>query len=325
MENFARQTGRDIPFFSISTGKLRRYFAWENFAMPFEVTAGFFQAKRLLKKIRPQAVMSKGGFVSVPVVLAAASLDIPVVLHESDVTPGLSNRICAKFAKIICVSWPETEKFFPQYKVVLTGIPVREEILHGSRERGLEITGFAGKKPVLLVVGGSLGAQFLNHLTAKILPKLLRSYDVVHVTGKSSGGLFSPTLTSGLATRGYRCFEYLHEELADIYALADVVLSRAGGGTLADLGVLRKPSVLIPLGTEGSRGDQIVNAEQFEKMGAAIVVAQQKATPGKLEGILTDLAGNEQKRRAMGQHAFEFGTRCLRAGNVIAELLVNVK
>lgn len=283
--------------------------------------------------------MSKGGYVSVPVVIAAWFLKIPVVLHESDISPGLANRICARFARLVCVAWPETQRYFPHNKTLVTGIPLRKKILHGEKKKGFSLCGFddeqglvksdgiqrskeLSKKPVLLIMGGSLGAQFLNHLTEKMLPKLLKFYDVVHVTGRGKKTAFE-SFESGNASRHYKQFEYLDSELADIYTITDVILGRAGANSLAEIAALKKPSILIPLGLEGSRGDQILNAEKFESMGAAIAIRQEKASAAAVEKILIELASDPKKREAMGKNAYEFGTKCVRAAELMADLVAD--
>ena len=329
-----------VPFQAISTGKLRRYFAWENFVDPFKVVAGVWEAWRALRAFKPDVVFSKGGFVSLPVVLAAAKLKIPVVLHEADVSPGLSNKMCAKFAKIICVSWGETMKAFPAKKVLWTGMPVRREVSGGVREKGLEFLGFSGRKPVLLVMGGSLGAQSVNRLIWSVLPELVRVYDVVHVTGAQSAerdavpgsrplsrdGILGEVMEHAMQTprTHYRAFPYLQAELFDVYACADVVVSRAGASALAELCVLGKPCVLIPLGASQSRGDQIVNAEVLASAGAAKVYMSDWNEPTKFVEIVRELGENDRQRAALSDAMQAFGERHRRAAGQIAEVIMSV-
>ncbi len=319
-----------VPFQAISTGKLRRYFSWENFIDPFKVVAGVWEAWRALRAFKPDVVFSKGGFVSLPVVFAAAKLRVPVILHEADVEPGLSHRMCAKFAKIICVSWGETMKAFTAKKVLWTGMPVRREVSSGVREKGLEFLGFSGRKPVLLVMGGSLGAQSVNRLVWSVLPELVRVYDVVHVTGpqevKSHDGVMGEVMEHAMETprAHYRAFPYLQAELFDVYACADVVVSRAGASALAELCVLGKPCVLIPLGASQSRGDQIVNAEVLASAGAAKVYMSDWNEPSKFVEMVCELGEDARRRAALSDAMQVFGERHRRAVGQIAEVIMSV-
>jgi len=322
----------DVPFAVISTGKLRRYFSMKNFTDPFRVVAGVFQAWRILRKWKPDVVFSKGGFVSVPVVLAAAKLHIPIIVHEADVTPGLANRICARFAKVVCVSWDETVKFFRTgggkdgnvgEKILFTGMPVRAEIFRGVRDRGLKFLRFEDLKPILLVMGGSLGAKSLNSLVWKCLEKLVKYYNVVHLIGAAA----EKSLVEFLEKRNssYRIFPYLQDELADVYAATDVVVSRAGGGAIAELCALEKPTVLVPLGTSQSRGDQVVNANILATARAAEVIV-----PGKNDGenfvkLLSDLARNEKRRELLRSHMKPFGEKFRRAAAIVAEIILSFR
>lgn len=259
-----------VPYTGIATGKLRRYFDFKNFSDPFRVLKGFGEAEKTLKELRPDIVFSKGGFVAVPVVWAAHRLHIPVVTHESDMTPGLANKLCLRAASRICCNFPETLKNLPEGKAVLTGSPIREKLLQGTREEGLAMTGFGGNKPVLMAIGGSLGSVAINTALRALLPRLLPQYDVIHVCGKGN-------LDAGLAdTAGYRQYEFLSDGLRNLYALSDVVISRAGANVICELLALQKPNILIPLPLDQSRGDQILNAASFEKQGFSFVLDQHK-------------------------------------------------
>lgn len=261
-----------IPYDGISTGKLRRYFDLKNFTDPFRVVKGFGEARKLLKKYRPDVIFSKGGFVSVPVVLAAKQLKIPVVIHESDMTPGLANKISIPAASKVCCNFPETAKSLPKGKAVVTGCPIRRELLTGSREAGLSFTGLSGEKPVILIIGGSLGSVAVNKAVRSILPQLLEDFEVVHLCGKGN-------LESTLAgTPGYVQYEYISDELCDLFAMADLVISRAGANAICELLALRKPNILIPLSAAASRGDQILNADSFRKQGFSEVIAEEDVT-----------------------------------------------
>ncbi|MBQ6819901.1 MAG: undecaprenyldiphospho-muramoylpentapeptide beta-N-acetylglucosaminyltransferase [Clostridium sp.] len=255
-----------IPYYEISSGKLRRYFDIKNFTDPFKVLNGVLQAKKILKKEKPDIIFSKGGFVAVPVVIAASIKKIPVVSHESDLTPGLANKLSAPFCNKLCVTFRESLKYIKDNKGVLTGTPIREEILKGSKEKGKKICGFKDNKEILLIIGGSLGAKSINDVIRKKLNELLKSYNIIHVCGKNN---LVPKLNK---TNGYIQFEYVKEELADLLKAADYVISRAGANVIFELLALRKPTLLIPLSKKTSRGDQILNANSFEKEGFSIVL-----------------------------------------------------
>ena len=271
----------DITYHVISSGKLRRYFSWKNFTDPFRVLRGMFQARRIMREVKPAAVFSKGGFVSVPVVIAAHGKHIPVVTHESDYTPGLANKINAKFADKICVTFEDTLSHVGA-KVVHTGTPIRPELYEGDKERGLSFLGFDDKKPILLVMGGSLGAAAVNDAVRAALPKLLASYDIVHLCGKGK-------VEESLAQPGYRQFEYVNEELPDVFAATDIVVSRAGANAVFEFLALSKPALLIPLPRSASRGDQILNAGYFARKGFAMVLEQESLTPETLLDAVNDL------------------------------------
>ena len=266
----------NIPYTGISTGKFRRYLDPKNFSDPFRVMKGFVEARNYLKNYQPDVVFSKGGFVSVPVVRAAASLHIPCIIHESDMTPGLANKLCIPVAEKVCCNFPETMKNIPADKAVLTGSPIRAELAQGSRLAGLNMCGFTANKPVIMVIGGSLGAANVNKAVRDALPKLLEDFQVVHLCGKDK---IDNLL---LNTPGYKQFEYIKAELKDIFAMADVVISRAGANAICEILALRKPNILIPLSAQASRGDQILNAASFEKQGYSIVIQEEELTNEKL-------------------------------------------
>ncbi len=259
-----------LPYHVISAGKLRRYFDLKNFTDLFRIIIGFFQSIILILKLRPSVIFSKGGFVSCPVVWASWLCRVPTVIHESDLTPGLANRLSMPFVKKICFSFPETESRLPAAKRVRTGLPVRAELFGGDAAMGRELCGFDDGKPVIVVIGGSLGASAVNEAVRGGLDKLLADFNVCHICGKGNkapGG-----------RRGYCQFEYVGAELPDLFAMADVVISRAGATTLFELLALCKPALLIPLGTAASRGDQVLNAESFEKSGYCKVLSQDGLT-----------------------------------------------
>ena len=262
----------NVPYYGVSNGKLRRNFDWKNFTDPFRVIKGCSEAKKVLKTIRPDVIFSKGGYVSVPVVIAAHSLHIPTVIHESDMTPGLANKISLRFADKVCCNFPETMQYLPADKSVLSGSPIRQELFEGDRQTGLQFCGFTGDKPVILIIGGSLGAVAVNNAVRSVLPKLTPKYDVIHLCGR---GNLDPTLDH---TEGYVQYEFISEELKDLFAAADLVISRADANAICELLALRKPNILIPLPTGASRGDQILNARSFKKQGFSYLLPQEKIT-----------------------------------------------
>ena len=287
-------TKEGIPYHGISSGKLRRYFDWKNFSDPFRVIKGYGQARSLLKKIQPSIVFSKGGFVSVPVVLAAKSLHIPAILHESDMTPGLANKIAMKGAVKICCNFPETIKYLPEGKGVLTGSPIRQQLLHGDRQKALEFTGLKGDRHILLIIGGSLGSVFINNAVRGALDDLLQKFEIIHLCGK---GNLDPTLDG---KDGYVQYEYISKELPDLFAAADLVISRAGANAICELLALHKPNILIPLSRNASRGDQILNAESFKKQGFSYVIEEEDVNEKTLTEAIHYVADHKDEyKKAM--------------------------
>jgi UDP-N-acetylglucosamine--N-acetylmuramyl-(pentapeptide) pyrophosphoryl-undecaprenol N-acetylglucosamine transferase len=283
----------EVTYHGISTGKLRRYFSWQNFIDPFRVIKGYVQARRLIRRLRPDVIFSKGGFVSVPVVLGAGK--VPVVAHESDYSPGLSNRIAMRFTDFVCLSFEDTLAHIPQGKGIFTGTPIRPALYAGSREQALAFTGLSGEKPVLLVMGGSLGAQKLNELVRAALPMICERYEVIHLCGRGKNDC-------DCAACGYNQYEYIGKELPDLFALSDIVLSRAGANSVFELLALNKPSVLVPLTSASTRGDQLLNARYFEKKGYAKVVEQNTATPESLVAAIDEVY---QKRETYAERMRE--------------------
>lgn len=278
----------DIPYYGIATGKFRRYLDPKNFTDPFRVLKGYSEAKKYLKEIKPDVVFSKGGFVSVPVVRAAAALKIPCIIHESDMTPGLANKLCAPVATKICCNFPETLAMLPKDKAVLTGSPIREELSSGNKINGLDMCGFTANKPVVMVIGGSQGAASVNKAVRAALPKLLKDFQVVHLCGKEKVDNLL------LNVEGYKQFEYLKSELKDIFAMADVVISRAGANAICELLALNKPNILIPLPSAKSRGDQLLNARSFESQGFSIVIDEDYLTEDLLVEKVQELYCSRQ-------------------------------
>ncbi len=262
----------DIPYHGIASGKLRRYFAWRNFTDPFLILLGVLQSLVICLQVRPSVVFSKGGFVAVPIVFAAWVFRIPIICHESDVTPGLANKLCFPFAAKICVNFGETKQYIPADKVVVTGTPIRRSLAEGNRERGKQYLGITNDKPILLVFGGSLGARVINAQIRSALSALSEKFVVVHVAGS---GNIDDSLS---ATRDYIQAEYLMDEFGDVLAAADLVIARAGANSIYELLVTRKPHILIPLSVKASRGDQLVNARTFAQAGFSQVIEEDDLT-----------------------------------------------
>jgi UDP-N-acetylglucosamine--N-acetylmuramyl-(pentapeptide) pyrophosphoryl-undecaprenol N-acetylglucosamine transferase len=260
-----------VEYIEIATGKLRRYFSWENVKDPFRVIKGVLQAYKKIKLIKPDVIFSKGGFVSVPVVIAAWMNKVPVVIHESDITPGLANKIAAPFATTICYTFPETKQHLSDTKSIHVGAIVREELKTGSAMKGLNLCDFIQNKTVLLVMGGSQGSQRINQMLRDQIKPLVKEYQIVHICGKGQ-------IDHEIKVRGYKQFEYIHQELADIMAMTDIVVSRAGSNSIYEFLSLRKPMLLIPLPKSASRGDQILNAESFEKRGLCEMLYEENLT-----------------------------------------------
>lgn len=272
-----------VEYRAISSGKLRRYFDLKNFTDPFRVLRGYLQSRRIIRKFKPDIIFSKGGFVAVPVTLAAKHYRVPVISHESDMTPGLANKLSMPSATRICCNFPETMKYLPKDKAVLTGSPIRRELLSGSREAGLSFAGLSGEKPVLLVIGGSLGSVRVNEAIRSILDELLKDFDVIHICGK---GNTDESLTK---KEGYVQYEYVSKELKDIFAAADIIVSRAGANAICEILALKKPNLLIPLSAKASRGDQILNARSFEKQGFSKVLEEEDISDERLLKDITEL------------------------------------
>ncbi|MDO4554571.1 MAG: undecaprenyldiphospho-muramoylpentapeptide beta-N-acetylglucosaminyltransferase [Lachnospiraceae bacterium] len=265
-----------IPYHGISSGKLRRYFDPKNFSDPFKVMKGYLEASKLLRKLKPDIVFSKGGFVTVPVVVAAKRRKIPAIIHESDMTPGLANKICIPCATKVCCNFPETISHLPEDKAVLTGSPIRKELFSGDKATGLSLCGFTPDKPVLLIIGGSLGSVVINDAVRAGLDGLLEQFQIIHICGKDH-------IDSSLLDKpGYKQFEYVKKELTHLFAATDLMISRAGANAICELLALQKPNILIPLSAAASRGDQILNAASFEKQGYSYVLNEEELTKDTL-------------------------------------------
>lgn len=276
----------DIPYYGISSGKLRRYFDPKNFTDPFKVLKGYTQARKLMKQLGPDIVFSKGGFVTVPVVVAANKRHVPVIIHESDMTPGLANRLSIPYSTKVCCNFPETLNHLPEGKAVLTGSPIRQELLSGNKLRALKLCNFTANKPILLIIGGSQGSAVVNDAIRGALPELLKTFQIIHLCGKDK-------LDASLSNmEGYIQFEYVKKELADLFALTDICVSRAGANAICELLALRKPNLLIPLSANASRGDQILNADSFQHQGFSEVLTEEELAPSILIPTIRKLYEN---------------------------------
>ena len=277
-----------IPYTGISSGKLRRYHDIKNLTDPARILKGLHEAKIYMKEKKPDIVFSKGGFVSVPVIFAASSAGIPVVIHESDLTPGLANKLSIPKASKICYNFPETEQYLPEGKSVHTGLPVRRQLLDGDPHKGYAFCGFPEDKPIVMVIGGSLGAASINEVVREALPELLKKVYVAHICGK---GKMDPAY-SNLA--GYKQFEYVSDTLPDLFAASDLIVSRAGANVIYEIVAIKKPSILIPLGTDASRGDQILNAKSFKRRGFAEVLFEDHLTKDALYNDIVEVWHNRE-------------------------------
>ena len=294
-----------VRYHVVQSGKLRRYFSWQNFSDPFRVLHGAATSVRLMRKLKPDVCFSKGGFVSVPVVFGAWLMGVPAVCHESDLTPGLANRICARFARRVATTFPECAQALGP-KATNTGTPLRPELFRGSRAAGLALAGFAGQKPVLLMTGGSLGAQSVNQCLREALPALLPDMDVLHLCGR---GNLDESL---LGLDGYCQKEFLSDEMPDALAAADIVLSRAGSNSLCELLALHKPMLLVPYPLGASRGDQIQNAESYRKQGLARVLPQEQMNAKTLSTALHELLQSRaQLQEALENYPVKDGTEAV--------------
>ncbi len=286
-----------VAYEGIATGKFRRYLSLKNLTDPFRVIKGYFQACDIIKRYQPDVLFSKGGFVAVPVVRAAKRYHVPVIIHESDITPGLANKLCISAASYICCNFPETLENLKGKPAVLTGSPIRQELLQGNRLAGLQFTGLSANKPILMMIGGSSGSRIINQCLREALPQLLTRFQIIHLCGKGN-------LDSSLTQEGYVQYEYISTELKDLFACADVVLSRAGANTLCELLALRKPHLLVPLSKAVSRGDQILNANSFVSQGFSAALEEENMT---VETLVTQLFQVYEKRndymKAMEQSA----------------------
>lgn len=288
----------NIRFKKILTGKIRRYISLQNILDLIKVPIGTLQALFIMLFKRPSLVFSKGGYVAVPVVLAASMLRIKVITHESDVVPGLANKVCSRFAHINLVSFKDSEKYLEKSKFI--GTPIRKEILNGSKEKGYKHTQFNKDKPVVLIMGGSSGAENINNLIKASLKELLKNTQIIWITGKGKTPKDLPTSNS------LKVYEYVKEELPDLYSITDLIISRAGANSIAEIKALKKPSILIPLSKKASRGDQVINAKAYSKNGEALMLEEEELTAKKLITEIQKILENPQKMQsALDKHGTE--------------------
>ncbi|HDR7518198.1 undecaprenyldiphospho-muramoylpentapeptide beta-N-acetylglucosaminyltransferase [Bacillus mobilis] len=279
---------QNVKYNSISTGKLRRYWDWENFKDPFKIIKGCIQSYKLMKRIKPDVIFSAGGFVSVPVVIGAWMNKVPVIIREPDSTLGLANKIALPFTTKLCTTFPQTGENVSNEKKVYVGPIVREEIERGNVLRGRSYCKFQQDKPVLLIMGGSQGAQWINDIVRESLETLLLNFNIVHMCGKGK-------VDSSIGMEGYIQFEYIGEELPHILNMASVVVSRAGSTAISELLFLKKPMLLIPLTNSSSRGDQVLNAEYFSRQGYAEVILQDKVSMNVFIHAVNKLYANKER------------------------------
>ncbi|MFB7140832.1 undecaprenyldiphospho-muramoylpentapeptide beta-N-acetylglucosaminyltransferase [Gottfriedia sp. NPDC056225] len=273
----------DVPYYGISSGKLRRYIDFENVVDLFRVLKGCFDARKVLKKLKPSLVFSKGGFVSVPVIIAASTLKIPIFIHESDMTPGLANKISQRFATKIFTSFEEAKNYFPKSKTTSIGSPIRKELLNGSRKKGIDYLNFKSYLPIITVMGGSLGAKKINETVRDSLQELTKNYQIVHLCGK---GNVDESLQN---IERYKQFEYVHDELADLLAASQMIITRGGSNAIFEFLALHKPMLIIPLTKNQSRGDQILNAKSFKEKGYALMLEEEDLTIKTLQQSIQEL------------------------------------
>ncbi|NRA67044.1 MAG: undecaprenyldiphospho-muramoylpentapeptide beta-N-acetylglucosaminyltransferase [Pseudobacteriovorax sp.] len=298
-----------IKYHSIMTGKLRRYFSWQNFLDVFKVIFGTLQSFSILLMLRPTFVFSKGGFVSVPVSVAAWLLRIPIFTHESDLSPGLATKIIAPLSSKIFCTFPKTKKILNRANVSQVGLPVRRELLLGDRETGAKYCGFDAGIKTILFMGGSLGAQRINECLETILPELCESYQIIHITGKGKNTEFRH--------EKYISFEFVGGELPHLFALADYVVTRAGANSIFEFLALKKPMLLIPLEI-GSRGDQVENAAYFSQQSYAMTLSEHKLSGEELKNSINDLMASSAKIVASQT---EFG----KEGQTVDQILKEIK
>ena len=281
----------DVTYHGIDTGKLRRYHSTDNIKDVFKVAKGNVECKKILRQVKPDVIFSKGGYVALPLVTSSKSMRIPVLTHESDITPGLANRIIARTAEKVLTTFPETAPMIEKGKGLYVGAPIRADLFDGDRERGLSFLGLAGEKPVLAVMGGSKGARFVNETIRGNLEALCAKFDIVHMCGKDN--VEDSDRTKAFAD-SYRQYEFIGKELPDVLAATDVVVTRGGSNSIHEFAALAKPMLIIPLSKQASRGDQVLNANSFEKRGLAVKLEEEELTSEKFLAALSGLYADRE-------------------------------
>lgn len=283
-------TAKNIKFYGIASGKLRRYFSWQNFIDPFKILFGILQAFILLLRLKPNIVFSKGGFVAFPVVFAAWLLRIPVIAHESDLTPGLATKLSVPFARYICLTFAKAKEYFKSSaKLKVTGTPIRESLLTGDSSKGQDLCGFSVSKPNLMIIGGGSGAMAINKVIHQSLDELLKNFNIVHLCGLGK-------VDTSIIKNGYKQFDYVTDEMPHLFAMADLILSRSGANSVYEILALAKPHIFIPLPLSASRGDQIHNANYFKKLGISLVIDESQLTKNSLLQAITEISATKEQR-----------------------------
>lgn len=301
---------KNISYQGIFCGKLRRYFSFRNIIDLVFLILGFIQSIFIILEFKPQAILSAGGFVAVPLSIAAWFCRVPVFIHQQDIIPGLTNKIIAPLAKKITVSFEESLKDYSRNKVILTGNPVRSEILKGSRQRAVEKFGLQKEWPVLLIIGGGTGALFINQIVFKIIPKLSEFCQIIHLTGRGKNK------GAEIKNKRYHQYEFLNQEMPDAFCVADLVVSRAGLGVLTELAALAKPAILIPI----PDSHQEANAKYFLKNEAAVVLNQKILTEEELLKKIQDLLNSPKDLKKLGKNIFQLAR--LDAGGKISQIIL---
>ena len=304
----------NVTYHAIHTGKLRRYLSLENVKDFFRFQRGIFDARKVLKQIKPDIIFSKGGYVAVPVAAAARKYKIPLITHESDLTPGLANKLISNVAFKVLTTFPETASMIKDGKGMYSGAPVRSVLFNGDKEKGLSFLGLDGNKPVLLVMGGSKGSRRINDALYGVLNELCEKFDVVHICGPRN------VFENSDFPANYRQFAFINEELPDVLAATDYVITRGGSNSIHEFGALKKPMLIIPLSKAASRGDQILNANSFVERGIALKLEEEDLTPEALYTKVRELVNKKASIiEKLNEVNFKNGTKVV-YNEIMAEL-----
>ncbi|MBZ9569439.1 UDP-N-acetylglucosamine--N-acetylmuramyl-(pentapeptide) pyrophosphoryl-undecaprenol N-acetylglucosamine transferase [Patescibacteria group bacterium] len=311
----------------ILAGKIRRYLGVGSFFLNlidilFKIPLGIIQAFLFIFFSAPDLIFSKGGYGSIPTVISGWFLGVPIFLHESDIAPGLSNRFLSRFALEIFVSFPRTEYFSPK-KMILVGNPIRREVLEGSKKEARELFKLNGKKPLILILGGSQGAQRINDVISVILPEILKDFELIHQAGTKNFKAVKKEIEV-IVPEGFKKYYHLfpflkEEELKQAYQACDLIVGRAGSGTIFEISALGKPSILIPL-PEAAQNHQVKNAYSFAQNEASLIIEEINFTPHFFLERIKYLFSHPSQLEKMGKLAKEFSKP--RAAKIIAEYIV---